>query len=432
MLRRLGSLTEGLTLRGRCFLAAGAAAGASALVLGERDLLRVAVLLLALPLLSLAVVTRTRYRLSCTRRMQPERVVAGEASAVLLRLDNVSRLPTGLLLMEDSLPYALGGRPRFVLDRVEPRGVREVSYPVRSDVRGRFPVGPLQVRLTDPFGLVELPRSFTATTHLVVTPALVALPPVQISGSWSGGGESLSRSLASHGEDDAATREYRTGDDLRRVHWRSTAHRGEIMVRREEQPWQNRAAVLLDTRSVAHRGHGPGSSFEWMVSAAASVGTHLSQAGFQVRLVDDVASHATTGADLRHGGKAVAQGMLLERLAVVAASENKHLDDGVVGLRGSEEGLVVALLGACDSRDLSLLGPLRSSRSACLAILIDTGQWGRGKHGLDSTESAASLRAAGWQVVVTGPTGLLPALWSQLVGGQGARGFTSAAGTGAR
>ena len=62
--------------------------------------------------------------------------------------------------MEDALPYALGGRPRFVLDRVEPQGVREVSYPVRAEVRGRYRVGPLSVRLTDPFGLCELTRSF--------------------------------------------------------------------------------------------------------------------------------------------------------------------------------------------------------------------------------------------------------------------------------
>jgi uncharacterized protein (DUF58 family) len=78
--------------------------------------------------------------------------------------------------MEDALPYALGGRPRFVLDKIEPQGVREVSYPVSSDVRGRFRVGPLSVRLTDPFGLCELTRSFATTDELVVTPGRQPLP----------------------------------------------------------------------------------------------------------------------------------------------------------------------------------------------------------------------------------------------------------------
>ncbi len=51
-------------------------------------------------------------------------------------------------------------------------------------------------------------------------------------------------------------REYRLGDDLRRVHWASTARTGDLMVRREEQPWQSRATVLLDTRRMAHAGIG--------------------------------------------------------------------------------------------------------------------------------------------------------------------------------
>jgi uncharacterized protein (DUF58 family) len=140
-------------------------------VLGQRDLLRVGVFLLVLPLVAVAVVARTRYRLACTRRLDPARVEAGANATVRLHLENVSRLPSGVLLMEDALPYALGGRPRFVLDKVEPQGARDVSYPVRSDVRGRYPVGPLSVRMTDPFGLCELQRSFASSDDLVVTPS---------------------------------------------------------------------------------------------------------------------------------------------------------------------------------------------------------------------------------------------------------------------
>jgi uncharacterized protein (DUF58 family) len=174
----------------------------------------------------------------------------------------------------------LGGRPRFVLDRVLPQRTLEVDYTVRSQVRGRFRIGPLAVRLTDPFGLVELTRAFTASEPLVVTPQVVPLPDVRLGGEWSGAGQSVSRSVATAGEEDAATREYRLGDDLRRIHWRSTARRGELMVRREEQPWQSRGVVFLDTRASAHFGDGPLSSLEWAVSAAASVSLHLSHNGF--------------------------------------------------------------------------------------------------------------------------------------------------------
>ena len=92
----------------------------------------------------------------------------------MLRFENVSRLPTGLLLLEDRLPYVLGSRPRFMLDRVEPRGTRTVDYPVRAEVRGRYVVGPLTIRLSDPFGMCELVRSFSARDMLVVTPVVAA------------------------------------------------------------------------------------------------------------------------------------------------------------------------------------------------------------------------------------------------------------------
>src|SRR5690349_21011942 len=105
---------SGLTTRGRSFLAAGIAAAVCAMVLGQRDLLRVGVLLAALPLTSVVVVARTRYRLACQRRVEPVRVPAGQKAQVILRLENVSRLPTGLLLIEDQVPYVLGSRPRFV------------------------------------------------------------------------------------------------------------------------------------------------------------------------------------------------------------------------------------------------------------------------------------------------------------------------------
>lgn len=159
----------GLTTRGRSFLAAGIAASLCGLVLGERDLLRVGVLLLALPLVAAGMVARARYRLACSRRIEPPRVPVGEPARVVLRIENLSRLRSSVLLAEDRLPYALGGRPRFVLGRIEPHGVREMAYPVRADVRGRYTVGPLALRFVDVFGLVETVRTFRSTSTLVVT-----------------------------------------------------------------------------------------------------------------------------------------------------------------------------------------------------------------------------------------------------------------------
>ena len=397
-----------LTSRGRSFLASGVAALLCAFVFGEHDLLRVAVLIIALPLLAAMVVARTRYRLACARRLSPARVEVGSDSTVTLRLENVTRLPTGLLLVEDNLQYALGARPRFVLDRVEPRGVREIDYKVRSDLRGRFSIGPLSIRITDPFGLVELARSFTITDTLVVIPEVVPLPRVRLSGEWAGGGESRTRSVAAAGDDDVAPREYRQGDDLRRVHWRSTARYGELMVRREEQQWQSRGALLLDTRKFAHRGEGPRSSFETAVSAAASIGVHLAREGLGLRLVTDLGPQHL-GDGLSHS--------LLDALAVVRPSPARSLETGLGALRqGGGDGLIVAVLGALDETDARALARLRHGSVTGVAVLLDVSTWQSGSAAADAQAFEAArtvLAGAGWRVVRL-PAGVsLAAVWPE-------------------
>ena len=280
-----------LTIRGRAVLAAGVSAVVCALVLGQSDLLRVGVLLVILPIVCAIVLSRRHFRVSCTRTLVPHRVEAGQAARVHLELANVSSARCSVMLVEERVPFVLGTRPRFVLPGLAPGERRGVAYSVRSEVRGRFTIGPLAVRLTDPFGLVEQARSFTTRDQLIVTPAVHPLPGLPWRGDWGGRGDSRPRAVAASGEDDIATREYRHGDDLRRVHWRSTARRGELMVRREEQPWQSRASILIDRRKVAHHGEGLASSLEWAVTATASVAHHLVGLGYLVRLVDGPDPH---------------------------------------------------------------------------------------------------------------------------------------------
>ncbi len=402
---------SGLTTRGRCLLAAGSAAALCSVLLGERDLLRVAVLLIALPLVAVAMVARTRFRLSCTRSLAPGRVPVGQPAEVVVQLENVSLLPTGLLLLEDEMPYTLGGRPRFTIDRMGPGQRRTVRYPVRSDARGRYRIGPLRLRLADPFGLVELTRSFSAVDRLTVTPAVQPLPPVRIDGVWESGGESVSRSVAIRGEDDAATREYRNGDALRKVHWRSTARTGKLMVRREERPWQSRASLLLDTRATAHRGEGPVSSFEWAVGAVASVGVFLARRGYAVHLLTDggPAGYHTDLGD---------EGVLLDHLADVATSRNRRLDAAVSTLRGSDAGgSLIAVLGLLDAEQAATLGAARSPSDTSVAVLLDAASWltlaPRARAEADAAYDAAVeiLVRSGWRVLQARNGDSLAQLW---------------------
>lgn len=406
----------GLTTRGRSFLAAGVAAAVCAYVLGQSDLLRVGLLLGVLPLVCAGVLYRTRYRVAGSRRLSPGRVPAGSEARVHLRVDNVSRLPTGLLMLQDRVPYVLGPRPRFVLDRVEPGGRREVSYRVRSDLRGRYPLGPLQLRLTDPFGLCELTRSFSAHDTLTVIPRVEPLPPVRLSGEAKGYGEGRQRSLALAGDDDVIPRGYRYGDDLRRVHWRSTARYGELMVRREEQPQRARCTVLLDTRVVAYEGAGPDSAFEWAVSGAASVLVHMLERGFSVRLLtgtgDSVPGEGADGFAGTSQGTADAAGLMLDFLAVVDQSDDTGLSPAYDVLRGGTDGLLVAFFGDLDEEQAAVAARMRQRSGGAVAFVLDSAAWMREPADvagpLDrSEERLRMLREAGWTAVLV-PRGATP------------------------
>ncbi|UNS96558.1 DUF58 domain-containing protein [Streptomyces tubbatahanensis] len=424
---RRGSLRKafaGLTTRGRSFLAAGVAAAICAYALGQEELLRVGVLLAVLPLVCVLVLHRTRHRVTGYRRLSPSRVAARTETRVHLRVDNVSRLPTGLLMLQDRVPYVLGPRPRFVLDRVEPGGRREVSYRVRSDMRGRYPLGPLQLRLTDPFGMCELTRSFSTFDTLTVVPPVEGLPPVRAASATGGYGEGRQRAVALAGDDDVIPRGYRHGDDLRRVHWRSTARYGELMVRREEQPQQARCTVLLDTRRAAFTGAGPDSPFEWAVAGAASVCLHLLEHGWSVRLLTDAGATAPTA----EGGGALADpsdmaGLLLDTLAVVAHSEEAGLAGAYDAQRrgggAGNEGLLVAFLGALDEEQADTLARMRQRSGRAVAFLADappTASDPTGPSGPSGPSAEAPLRVlreAGWTALPGGPGVALPALWQE-------------------
>ncbi|NUR06938.1 MAG: DUF58 domain-containing protein [Nocardioidaceae bacterium] len=404
-----------MTIRGRAFLAAGVTALLCAMFLGHDELVRVGALLVLLPLATAWFLGRSRYRLGLVRSLTPSQVVAGQQARVTLDLTNDGRMPTGLLLLEDQIPYVLGTRPRFVVDKMGPKWKRSVGYLVRSDVRGKFDVGPMKVRLSDPFGLVELERTFQSRSSLVVTPRVVPLPAIPLSGAWTGSGDNRPRAFASGSAEDVTVREYRRGDDLRRVHWRSSAHAGELMVRREEQPWQSRATLFVDNRRYAHRGTGAASSLEHAVTAAASIAVHLVQRGFTVRLVTALGEESGAASWHEHGAATAEAAPLLESLAVLTDTAHPHIDARWLQEAG-HAGLLIAVLGDVADHDRPVLTRLRHSAANAMALTLDVPAWTRGNEAGPSTVAATTawLGANGWRSVTSGPADPLPTVWQEL------------------
>ncbi|MGN6794838.1 MAG: DUF58 domain-containing protein [Streptosporangiaceae bacterium] len=360
------SVLAWFTVRGASFLAAGIVGILAGLILGSHPMISVGVLIVGLPVFSALTARRARYQLRCERHILPPRVAPGQPATVLVKLENISRISTGLLLAEETIPYSLGARPRYVLNGIERAGSREVSYQLRSDLRGKFVVGPMRVRIADVFGLVELSANFATKNTLTVTPKIIPLTSAATTGSWSSDGDGRTRMTAAAGDDDVIPRAYRDGDELRRVHWRSTARYGELMVRREEQRWQDRAVVILDSRRSAHVGSGPSSSFEFAVSAAASIGVHLARAGLDGHLLTDAGPLA---------GPAMYEDVLLDALSVVSTSRNHDFARTTAALTTIEGGLLVLIAGRLSVDAAREIATARRHGRQGIALLLAVSTW---------------------------------------------------------
>jgi uncharacterized protein (DUF58 family) len=303
-------------------------------------------------------VGHTRLRLDVARELHPPRVHVGGPSRVELRIANRGARRTPLLTLRDPVG---DGRSAAVV--VAPLGAGETvraTYRLPTDRRGILRVGPLAVEVADPFGLASASTRGAPTTELTVWPAIDDVPSLpHTSGDDPHGGADHPNALSAAGDDFYALRAYVLGDDLRHVHWRSTARHDELMVRQDEMPWQGRATVLLDTRADAHTDE----TFERAVSAAASIVVACSKRRFILRLV------TTGGDDSGSGAGAAHVEQILERLATVHTDRSGHLAGAATALRraGAAGGALTVLLGG-RAEDAEVVARLRRSFSHCTAL----------------------------------------------------------------
>jgi uncharacterized protein (DUF58 family) len=294
----------------------------------------------------------TRLDVSVTRVLHPPKVHAGSSTRVDLTVVNRARRPSPVLTLRDRVSGTRGAS--LLAAPLAPREEIRAAYRFATERRGIVTVGPLQVELTDPFGLARLRLPAAGVSELVVYPPIESLAALPLSaGNDPLAGAEHPNALGRGGEDFFALRAYVVGDDLRRVHWPATARHDELMVRQDELPWQGRTTVVIDDRAGVHTPE----SFERMVSAAASILVAGTRRQDLVRIVTASGSDSGFGA-----GRAHVEG-LLEALACIEAKD-------ALGLGGAGEllcasrvsGGLVVLTGDAGTDELQgLLGRAEAS-----------------------------------------------------------------------
>ena len=361
---------------------------------------------LAIGWLSVSTAALGRSGVRIERRVTPHPTVVGRSATVRVDVTAAGHVLDSLEIEERAAPELTGPNPPRARLRRTPGRV-SLGYRIDPGHRGRWPVGPLHIHRRDPFGLADLEGPLGRPVDVAVRPRTVALPAVGRSFAMD-----LDRSATgarAPSTDDVALRPYRSGDDLRRVHWRSSARRGELVVRQDERAARRPASVLLDLPL-------DDAAAEWSISLACSVALALSAAGHHVRLLagdlDGPVAHLPPDLEGLSGAMVLDQAIDLT-LPLDPAQRQFRMSaalEQVAAHPGPE--ILVAVIGALAPGDVAALADL--GRDGTARAFVRVGRPGDPTITANQAETARSLDRAGWGVVTVSPGEDLAGAWERL------------------
>ncbi len=384
-----------LTKAGLLVLAGLVASGAMGLDTNRNLTYQMFSLLFFLSAISIVSGLWFRPRFSVMRRL-PRFATAGEPVSYTVQVRNeTSRGWNNLLLQEEvsdprpswkefsSNPDRVGASERWnryvaagrgvefeelVVPALPPRGVIEVRPSVVPLRRGRATLAGVTITRPDPFGLFKSQVKIPAEGSLLVLPKRYKVPDVRLPGTrkYQSGGVALASSVADS-EEFISLRDYRPGDPLRHIHWKSWAKAGKPIVKEYQDEFFVRHALILDTLA-ATAGQ---AIFEEAVSVAASFACSIETQDslLDLMFVEDQVYTYTAGRGV--GGV----DRMLEVLAAVQICRDKSFSElrhAVLARRASLSGCLCVLL-AWDRDREAFIGDLRKAGVPVLALLVAEG-----------------------------------------------------------
>ncbi len=210
------------------------------------------------------------------RGLRVERLPAGDAWTgarvdLPLRIVNRSWLPRLPLVVLERIPFVLEPESAHVVPALRCRGEEVLHRRVLASLRGDFRLGDLKLRSGDPAGLFYRERRLRLPEQVMVLPSAQPLPDLLLRPRAAATGTTVeSISHAGTSQDFYGVREYQSTDGMRHINWRSSAHRGQLMVTEFERSSLTSVAIVLDAHEDG-AGKGPSSNLERQVLAAASL-----------------------------------------------------------------------------------------------------------------------------------------------------------------
>ena len=242
--------------------------------------------------------------------------------------------------------------------------------------RGLYDWGPVRVVSTDPFGIFRLERRFGGQEQILVYPPVQDLPNFQAPPASLPGEGRFRRRTHYVTPNASGVREYAPGDPWSRIHWRSTARTGELMVKTFELDPASDIFVILDLQAAVQAGSGDDSTEEYGVRVAASVARHYLSAHRSVGLI-------SFGRDLEIIEPERGQGHLtriLESLAMANAVGEASLENLIneEQRRFGRHTTVVVVTSSNDDSWLPTIQSLHQRGVRVAVVLVDAGTFGGG------------------------------------------------------
>lgn len=267
--------------------------------------------------------------------------------------------------------------------------------------RGRYSVGSFTATVSDPFGFFSLRRNFGEPQSILVYPAILELPLFQpLSSNESGYGPS--RWLISElGPSAARIREYTSGDTLRHVHWRSTAHTGKLMVKEFDAERSDYAFkdiwIIPDMHQASQLGDGNESTEEYCITIAASLVKKYIDSGKQVGLI--ASGDQPCLFQPERGGQHL--WLRLEALTLMKATGKVPIAQLIAEEieRFGTSSAVIVITPSADERAFGSLRHLKDRGATVIVILLDSVSFGGTVNALRATRS---LISSGLQVYTIG------------------------------
>ncbi len=352
-----------------------------------------------------------------SRAFSPDIATVGQEVLVRMRVDIRSPLPAGQGRWHDRLPDGVSGDSGAVFPQTH-SGMRQggpavtLEYTATALRRGIRQIGPLAVVSTDPFGFAQRRHTVGAAVPLTIAPLIADFGALTDQPGEAGGSMHTTTDRLGQGTDNLIPRHYLPGDSMRRIHWRASAHRDELMVRQEEQETTPEAIVVLDRgvrRWVVEAARAPGvdPGFETAVSACVSAVSRLVQEGYQVTLVDIDGSPLGEPID---GGDTTGVELLAIALATVTARRDLPTEALARLVSGTSTGPLVLVTGAIDDADAAALAPVPHHSSLPVLLSVSAHQ-----------SVLAHAAETGWRVAAIPPDADLAAAWNGVVDRRGTR-----------